>query len=600
MTKQALQIIFLLSVGTLYLCSLPLYVQGGDTGELVAAAYRRLVAHPPGYPIWVWVQHAWTQTFTVSTVFWRAALLNALFALGVLGILARALWRHTVAFWLCVPLLALSTVFTEAALLPEVFSLHALFVAALWALYLFREGATREWLIPFLFFAGFAHHLTIVLTTPIVAGLIWELRRSRPALVRAALGSLAGLAVAAGAYASLLALHTTSPFSWGELRDFSSLWHHFLRGDYGTFQLVANEAPFSLWVFQDFAARTLLPAAPLLVLAAWALFRNRKLQRHARLRWAALSALASALFLFTLNLPRGGMSEEIALRFHLMPLVQLAFLGGFILTNAELPKRAGLVAAALFAPAVLFLLVRAAELPRLRPDSVMEDYAVNLLAQAERHGPALVLAESDHAFYSLRYAQAVLGEGSRVTVAVPPMFFHPWFEWKVRARLPEFRLPNRVDIFRTREMRLETDLFAPNLRKVRFVVTKGYPVSPETKVTFLGLGRLLGPGGGVFFDEAGAAAIELYSPAPRSTDGPQAFGKKFHFAQYSHFYLAKGRQEFSTGNLTGARASWEKALSIVPYALPALINLCVGDAGRDPRCQEEALERVRREAAEVF
>ena len=55
-----------------YSCLLSLFIQGWDTAELVAAGYHRLNPHPPGYPLYIWLQHSWTHLFPVSTVFWRA------------------------------------------------------------------------------------------------------------------------------------------------------------------------------------------------------------------------------------------------------------------------------------------------------------------------------------------------------------------------------------------------------------------------------------------------------------------------------------------------------------------------------------------------
>src|SRR4051812_10710784 len=93
---------FLLAVlGLFYLSHLPRFVQGGDTGELVAASYRLYVPHPPGYPLWIWLQHFFTHFFPFSTVFWRASLLSSFFAWITLLVVALPLRRSSLGTWVC-------------------------------------------------------------------------------------------------------------------------------------------------------------------------------------------------------------------------------------------------------------------------------------------------------------------------------------------------------------------------------------------------------------------------------------------------------------------------------------------------------------------
>src|SRR5437868_11212825 len=71
-------------IGGAYFRALPSTVQMGDTGELVAAAEKLLVVHPPGYPLWIWLQHFFLQWTDGASVFFRASLLNMFFSLGAL------------------------------------------------------------------------------------------------------------------------------------------------------------------------------------------------------------------------------------------------------------------------------------------------------------------------------------------------------------------------------------------------------------------------------------------------------------------------------------------------------------------------------------
>src|SRR5688572_5797567 len=114
---------FLLPIAGVYFLSLPEFIQGGDTAELVAAGYQRLVAHPPGYPIWIWLQYVWTHLLQFGSIFWRASLLNSVFALVTLGILGWPHRKDPVKLALLLPLVGFATAFSEAAVLPDVFSL---------------------------------------------------------------------------------------------------------------------------------------------------------------------------------------------------------------------------------------------------------------------------------------------------------------------------------------------------------------------------------------------------------------------------------------------------------------------------------------------
>src|SRR4051794_15382158 len=100
-------VLLLFTLSMTYMFSLPRFVQGGDTGELVAAAYRLFVPHPPGYPLWIWLEHFWTHLVPIGTVFWRASFMNMLFALAALICVGYPLRKDPLKLMLCLPLLGL-------------------------------------------------------------------------------------------------------------------------------------------------------------------------------------------------------------------------------------------------------------------------------------------------------------------------------------------------------------------------------------------------------------------------------------------------------------------------------------------------------------
>lgn len=114
-------ILFIFLLGSFYFSCLPHFIQGGDTAELVASAHQLLVAHPPGYPLWTWLQHFWLHFFHYDTLFWRASVLNLFFSLATLFILGLPLRKKPVFLLICIAPLSLTTTFSEMAILPKSF-----------------------------------------------------------------------------------------------------------------------------------------------------------------------------------------------------------------------------------------------------------------------------------------------------------------------------------------------------------------------------------------------------------------------------------------------------------------------------------------------
>ncbi|MGZ3695971.1 MAG: protein O-mannosyl-transferase family [Bdellovibrionota bacterium] len=595
--KPAFLAAFFLALAILFGLSLPLFIQGGDTSELVAAAYLKLVAHPPGYPLWIWLEHAWVQ-LPLFTIFWRASLLSAIFALLTLGLVAANLRKQAWSLWLCLPLLALSTPFAESALLPDVFSLHALFVAAICSAYLYLpvQSPWRQTLIPFLLFFGLSHHLTIVLMLPLLGALAWESRTSRSMLLRISIGAGAGIILSLFAYWSLLLLHPTSPFSWGELTTIPEVWEHFLRTDYGTFSLSSGSSGLSPAVLLHFL-RYLAEVSPPIFLAGFALFHSPALRKNPRILAGLLSWALSLAFLLALNVKPERLGAEVLLRFYVAPLVQGVILAGFILQQASLSLRARRIAYILALPCLIFLCLQALGRTALRKDSVIEDYAYNLLTEAEQASPSLVLAESDHAYFALQYGRSVFGLGGHVAVASPSLFFHPWYLDKINASLKEFRLPHKAEILAKRKLDLEADLIEPNISsQISFLLSRNLVTKQKYLVSHLGLGLKLTPGAGESFSEQVNLRI---GSAPREL-GPQWLGKKILFAQYANYFLESARAEFMSGHPELALKKWKSALAVVPYAWPALENICRVTRVQDEICGDENILKVRKSAQGIY
>jgi len=172
-----------------------------DSADLAATALTLGVAHPPGYPLFSVLGHAWLTAFPLGNTAYRLNLLSALagaaaaaalFALarrraGILGgLTAAALWSLSAPLW-------------KFSLLAESYSLQALFAAVL---LLLAEGDDESVFVRartsgFILGLGLVNHQSLLFIVP---GLLWlwraEAARSRVSAAR--LLTAAGLPLLAG------------------------------------------------------------------------------------------------------------------------------------------------------------------------------------------------------------------------------------------------------------------------------------------------------------------------------------------------------------------------------------------------------------------
>jgi hypothetical protein len=591
--------------GIFYFQNLPHFVQGGDTGELVAAAYQRFVPHPPGYPLWMWMEYCFTHLVSVGSIFWRASLLCSLLACFTLALIGLPLLQNSIGAFTCLSMLGLSTPFLEAALMPDVFSLHGLIVTGIGSLYLFADPASKQVRlgIPFLFCLGLAHHLTLLFLLPVLMHRVFEEirpthHRREGALQQTLLALLAGCVITLVLYSSLMSMHPESPFSWGTITDLKSVWNHFLRSDYGSFQLSPMGQTAGLGGILFFFRSTWAHWAGIFSFLLISRFKKEIFQLNRRVWiWTFTCLLSIAFFGFS-NITPLGMGQEVLSRFCVMPLVQLTLLWVFLVRQTD--SRHIWV---LFGPCFVLcgvLCLNATHSTGLSHDSTLQDYAANFLGQAQNYEPAVILTENDSAYFALRYVQAMEGIGQSTVVASPSLFFHPWYVTKTQAVLPAFQLRNSANIWRTRRLQLEKDLIEPNARELALIVSHGYSDGQHFSTRFLGLGRVLRPGTGVEFDSSSLHKITLHTHHAIPPRGPSSFSKGLLYSEYAHFFLAQGLAHLTEKKPEEAQNDFHLALEAVPFALPAWTHLCQLSQGRDPQCTPARLEQLQKQSRGLF
>ncbi|MDE2142071.1 MAG: DUF2723 domain-containing protein, partial [Elusimicrobia bacterium] len=373
-----------------------------DSADMAAAAMTLGVAHPPGYPLYSVLGHAWLTIFPWGNPAYRLNVLAAVAGAAAAAALYFVVKRRAgaVGALTAAALWALSAPLWKFSLLEEKYALHALFAACLLALAegeresVFRRARVSGLLLGL----GLVNHQSLLFWTP---ALLWlwrsEARRSGAAPARLAYA-------AAGPVFAGLSLYA---FLWVRLGALGPAVAVALRARYGTGTLSAGLArPLtaeSAGILTAYAVTqtaavvgwSTLAAAVLGALVAWRADRERAAA------WLAGAALTGPFFVVLTRFdPAGWVARSVLEPAFLLPaMIAAAFAGE---AAGELSRRrggfAGAVAALALAGAAF---ARPAPLPEHRDDFLAYDYARDL-RRAVPPGGAL-LASGDTASFALRW-----------------------------------------------------------------------------------------------------------------------------------------------------------------------------------------------------
>ena len=453
--KWALPILSGLAIFLVYLRTLAPSVVGGDTGELVAVAYKLGVAHPPGYPLFTILAKLFT-FIPFGTVAWRVNLFSAICDSGAAVIILLTVRRWTGNCWaglLSAGLFAFSPLVWHYAVVAEVFALNNLIVASMFYLavrYAEVPEAKFAYLSALVFGLGMSnHHTCIFYGFPFMLWILitgraelWSMRR----LLILAACFMAGLLP----YLYLpLADARLAPVSWGNASSVKGFLVHVLRREYGTLQLgnkFGGGGKFFLGIRQYFGA---LPGQVFyvgLVLALIGLYETIRREGRAGLAVAMLAGFCFYVIVFhaLANLPFDDpFYLQISARFwqqaNLMVCVW-AGLGFGSLTAMMLQRRwqhvltTGLASLVVFAQATTNFRVEDQHL-----NTVVRDYGRELLRPLPPG--ALLLSKGDLGTNVLRYLQQCEGYRTDVRVLDRELLQTRWMKRLVDANYPEVSIP---------------------------------------------------------------------------------------------------------------------------------------------------------------
>ena len=451
-----------------YVLTLSPTVNGGDSGEFVAVAWLRGVAHPSGYPLHT-LLGALATLVPVGTAAWRVNLLSAVCDAGAAALLFRAVALLTgdlAGGVLAAGTFAFAPLIWPYAIVTEVFALNNLFAAGLvyFSARALREAGVGEpaplstlGLAAFWMGLGLSNHHTLVFYAVPFGLLLLTLAGRRLRQPRTA-AALAGAAAAGFLPYLYLPLAAARPavVTWGDPSTLTGFLTHFFRREYGTFRLAdesvgaAGSLGSRLALFGLAAGRSTFFAAVPLVAAALVAARGAGPRRRFVVVWLAALAFYVVVFCALANVRLGDpLHVFMQGRFWQQAFVVVAALCGVGL--AEVGRLAGASVwrwaawpLALALPAALV----AVHLPEIRADTntLVRDYGDAVLRSVPARG--VLLVSGDDLIGSTRYLQQAEGVRPDVYVIPTGVLPLPWFR-KVAARhMPDLVLPDGAFTFR--------------------------------------------------------------------------------------------------------------------------------------------------------
>jgi hypothetical protein len=471
-------------------------------------------------------------------------------ALG-LGLLARNFSGPTAG--LIILLLGTTEIFWRYAVLPDVFALHFLFLTLVF-LTVARSDRVRKLGFLLGIALSVAHHHTVVFVFPLF--LYSALRNSSVSLL---IRSILCGAVALGLYGLLLLYHPADYGSWGELSGMKDLVAHFLRRDYGTFQLMTERKSGGSWwiYFGEHLVREAWALIPLLVFVG---VRCRETLRAHRIEILLLTGcLVTYLTVFEIlaGLSASGRSIETFERFLIQPLA-LFFFGALLVTGQrKFPK-----------PLVGLLLINAGInlytnfTPNdYRRNTAISDYLSNALNIVP--SGSILYTYSDTDGFATYYLKDVLGLRPDV-IHMHPSWGSDWGRRKFQRRYPDALHSLDLSIYDS-----------VNFEQFRFF-TNRHPEPPGNFfVSRFGLlyeiGQYKGAEGYQRFQ-----CEHPYTWTQRPTLGRfSSFEASLTYdLSYGDCHLLQALELLANGDLSGAREKVTRALELSPLSVRAQERLC--------------------------
>lgn len=580
--KERIPTVFaFITLALIYIAHAPHTVQTGDSAELTASAFKLLVAHPPGYPLWIWLNHFWINLISIHTHFFSFSLFNILTTLIALWVMSKCISSNLIKP-LSVITLGLSYFFWRFTELPEVFMLNVLlaFLVIYFGKSTNKIRGTKipvaASIMPLCFSLGIAHHLTIIYLLPFVLYICWKNKYHLSLYISIGLGVILSTAL----YASIQLMHPEHIYSWGNISDIKAVWEHFLRKDYGTFSLhstggSSSSIPIVIFFFKNLLLSTL----PLIALTIFAI--KQKLQSHSKIIisgwevsiWISI-LLYITLFIGIMQVELFAYWIETTARFFILP-ISLSILCLGIFTSRNFVSNSLKISSSIACIFIFFGCYNYLQFSNnndFSENTIIEDLSINLLNISSEFSQPFVFLGKDNFIFPTRYMQIVENLQTHVIASGNITLKFPIFTKKLSAIYPDFKAP--TDVTGLTIHSLSNVLISPNAEKFTFIAMEDLYPPTLFKLTYLPVGFIISPGTGIEFHKS------RFTPQFRSDSSilqtPLNEFDQFRdaFSQYTIYFMLRGFLENENGNTTAAIDSYERALGIAPFMGRALVKIC--------------------------
>uniref|UniRef100_A0A8C8RBL4 Transmembrane protein 260 n=1 Tax=Pelusios castaneus TaxID=367368 RepID=A0A8C8RBL4_9SAUR len=455
------------AVAAAYAVTVPPSVLGGDSGELITAAYELGVAHPPGYPLFTLLAKLVIGLFPFGSVAYRVNLLCGFFGAAAASLLYYTVFRlsgsHAGGF-LAAGVFSFSRLTWQCSIVAEVFSLNNLFVGLLMMLAVyFEEAASAKERSKISKVGAFCcglslcnQHTIALYVLCIVPWVLFRLFKGKELslgyLLKLGLCFLAGLLPYL--YLPASSYLNQARWTWGDQTTWQGFSTHFLREEYGTFSLAKSETGSSMkemLLFQVIHMKKELsfPVQALAIVASLCTAVHIK-QAKSSVVWLFTGMLCIYSFFFAwranLDITKPlfmGVVERFWMQSNAvvavlagLGLASLISVGNTLLENNRVLLRVEWLAAAALVSSQIYANYSICD---QSSNYVVDKFARNLLSSMPPD--AIILLRGDLPGNSLRYLHYCEGMRSDVTLVDQEMMTYGWYLPKMAKHLPGVSFP---------------------------------------------------------------------------------------------------------------------------------------------------------------
>ncbi|XP_059176469.1 transmembrane protein 260-like isoform X2 [Physella acuta] len=248
----SLSIVVFTCVLSFYYKNLHHSLPGGDSGELIVAAYEFGVAHPPGYPLFTLLAKLLISIIPVGSIAWRVNLLSALCGALSAVVLYLIVYRMTLLhgaglFAACI--FSCSSLVCTWSVTAEVFTLNTLLLSSLMLTAIKFESSPKQTAPKVSLIGSFLcglclsnQHTSVLYVLPLIPWAWYKLGQiqmlSFGLLLKQGLLLLCGLLPYL--YLPVSSFLHIARWTWGDSRTVQGFLRHFFRTEYGTWDLLKD------------------------------------------------------------------------------------------------------------------------------------------------------------------------------------------------------------------------------------------------------------------------------------------------------------------------------------------------------------------------